>query len=57
MKGKKNYVRNQPEMMCWINKTETDLQYVWRNQEHIIFAKVCHDQFYQRPLEDELESC
>ena len=57
MKGKKNYVRNQPEMMCWINKTETDLQYVWRNQEHIIFAKVCHDQFYQRPFEDELESC
>ena len=35
-------------MICWINKIETNLQYVSRNQWHVIFAKVRHDQLCQR---------
>ena len=40
MQVEKNYF--PPEMICGINKTETDLQHASRNQ---------------KPFEDQLESC
>ena len=57
MQIEKNYSPVQPEMICWINKTETNLQHVWRNQQYVVFAKFHHDQLCQRLFEDQSESC